>query len=148
MILTQAGAAVLAATLAVVSVTDLRRRVIPNRILLAAAAVGLALASRQGPGSLLVAVVCSVLASGPLLVIALIRPAGIGMGDVKLAAVVGLFLGWQAWPALLTGLALATLAGGLASLGSGRPPSQTAVPLAPFVAAGTLPVLLPALLLQ
>lgn len=143
---TQAGAAVLAATLAVVTVTDLRRRIIPNRILLAAAPAGAGLALLQGPGSLLIALACSVLVSGPLLAAALVRPEGMGMGDVKLAALIGLFLGWQAWPALLIGLALGALAGVLVSLGTGRPPSRTALPLAPFMAAGSLPVLLATLL--
>jgi len=142
----QAGAAVLAATLAVVTVTDLRRRIIPNRILLAAAVAGAGLALLRGPDSLLVALACSVLVSGPMLAAALVRPEGMGMGDVKLAALIGLFLGWQAWPALLIGLALGAVMGVLVSLGTGRPLSRTALPLAPFMAAGSLPVLLATLL--
>jgi leader peptidase (prepilin peptidase) / N-methyltransferase len=144
--LTQAGAVILAATLVVVAVTDLRRRIIPNRILLVAAVAGAGLAVLQGPGPLLTAFACSVLVSGPMLAAALVRPEGMGMGDVKLAALIGLFLGWQAWPALLAGLALGALAGGLFSLGTGRPPSRTTLPLAPFMAVGSLPVLLATLL--
>ena len=78
--------------------------------------------------------------SSPLFVAALLRPEGMGMGDAKLVAVIGLFLGWQALPALLAGLFLAGLTGVFVSLGRRLPPSRTSLPLAPFLAAGAIPV--------
>lgn len=140
--MTATGAAVLAVTLAVVTVTDLRRRIIPNRVVLTAGSAGLILAFSEGPASLGVAVFCAALVAGPMLAVALVRPEGMGMGDVKLAALIGLFMGWQAWPALLAGLALGAMAGVLISLGTRTRPSQIALPLAPFLAAGAIPVLL------
>jgi leader peptidase (prepilin peptidase)/N-methyltransferase len=76
------------------------------------------------------------LAAAPFLLANLIRPEGMGMGDVKLVAVVGLYLGQQVWIALVIGLALAGLTGVLIALGRRLPPSRTALPLAPFLAAG------------
>ena len=140
--MTATVAVVLGLTLVTVTVTDLRRRVIPNRVILGAGLLGLALALVEGPGPLASAVASAALVSGPLFVAALIRPEGMGMGDVKLVALIGLLMGWQAWPAVLIGLGLGGLAGALYSLGTGRPPSQTVLPLAPFLALGTLPAML------
>jgi leader peptidase (prepilin peptidase)/N-methyltransferase len=134
-------AVLLLAVLVVASVTDLRSRIVPNGLTLAAAVAGLALAASGGPEELLSALAAGVMVSSPLLLVALLRPEGLGMGDVKLVAVIGIFLGWHAWPALLGGLLLAALAGLAASLWSGRPPSAISLPLVPFLAAGTVPVL-------
>jgi len=126
-------------------VTDFRARRIPNRLTAAAAALGLGLAATSGSAALINALAAASAVAAPLLVVSLIRPEGIGMGDVKLVAVLGLYLGWAAWPALLIALVLAGLTGILLALGSRTPPSQTALPLAPFIAAGSLPVLILAL---
>ncbi len=130
----------LCATLAAVSVVDLRRRIIPNRVLLAAVAFWLGLKVWPGGEGTASSLVAAVVIASPLLLVALIRPDGIGMGDVKLVAVIALYLGWSAWLALLAGLFLAGLTGVLISLGRRRPPSETSLPLAPFLAVGTLPV--------
>jgi len=107
--------------------------------------VGLGLAATSGSAALINAFAATSAVAAPLLVVSLIRPEGIGMGDVKLVAVLGLYLGWAAWPALLIALVLAGLTGVLLALGTRTPPSQTALPLAPFIAAGSLPVLILAL---
>lgn len=137
-----AAAAVLAVTLLVVSVTDLRQRVIPNRVLLLAAAAAVALSLFHGPMTLPEDLLAAAVVSAPLVVVSLLRPDGMGMGDAKLVAVIGLFMGWQALPALLIGLALAGMTGVLIALGKRLPPSRTALPLAPFLAAGTVPIVL------
>ncbi|MGA7434356.1 MAG: A24 family peptidase, partial [Solirubrobacterales bacterium] len=137
-----AAAAVLAVTLLVVSVTDLKQRVIPNRVLLLAAAAAVALSVIQDPGNLAGDVLAATVVSAPLVVASLVKPEGVGMGDAKLVAVIGLFMGWQALPALLIGLALAGMTGVLIALGKRLPPSKTALPLAPFLAVGALPVVL------
>ena len=132
--LTVPAASILVLSLTVATVTDLRSRVIPNWLVALAALAGLALAyhgSRLGP-----ALLAGCLAAGPFLVAALIRPEGMGMGDVKLVAVIGLFLGHSVWAALAIGLALAGLTGLLISLGRRQPPSRVALPLAPFLALG------------
>ena len=134
---------VLISTLGLVSFTDLRDRVIPNRALLGAVVVWLAFVAWSGGEEAVTHVVAAAVISLPLLAAALFRPDGMGMGDVKLVAVIGLFLGWGAWVALLAGLFLASLTGVLISLGNRRPPGETALPLAPFLAAGVIISLIP-----
>ena len=137
-----AAAAVLIVTLMVVSVTDLRQRVIPNRVLLLAAAAAVTLSLLDGPMTLPGDLLAAAVVSAPLVAVSLIRPDGMGMGDAKLVAVIGLFLGWQALPALLIGLALAGMTGVLVALGKRLPPSRTALPLAPFLAIGAMPIVI------
>ncbi len=136
------AAAVLIVTLVVVSVTDLRRRVIPDNVLLPAAAVGAACAALYGMETLASHLLAAIVVSLPLLVAALVKPEGMGMGDAKLVALIGLYLGWQAVPALLIGLLLAGMTGVLIALGRRLPPSRTALPLAPFLALGAVPIAL------
>ena len=124
---------VLVITLLIASATDLRSREIPNWLMAGAALAGIGLAAEGRAGS---AVLFGLLAAAPFLLANLIRPEGMGMGDVKLVAVVGLYLGQQVWIALVIGLALAGLTGVLIALGRRLPPSRTALPLAPFLAAG------------
>ncbi len=125
-------------TLAVVSVADIRRRVIPNRALLAAVGLWAVISVWTGGEDFPSALLAAVVIASPLLMAALVRPDGLGMGDVKLVAVIGLYLGWGAWVALLAGLFLAGLTGALISLGNRRPPGETTLPLAPFLAAGVV----------
>jgi len=137
-----AAAAVLAVTLMVVSVTDLRQRVIPNRVLLLAAAAAVTISAFQGLESLAGDLLAAAVVSAPLVIASLVKPDGMGMGDAKLVAVIGLFLGWQALPALLIGLALAGMTGVMIALGKRLPPSRTSLPLAPFLALGAFPIML------
>lgn len=131
--------AVLLVTLAVASATDLRNRVIPNWLVGLAGLAGLALAAAGGRVG--VALLAAALAAAPFMAAALIRPEGMGMGDVKLAGVLGLYLGQTVWVALAIGLALAGLTGVLISLGRRLPLSRTTLPLAPFMALGAAAVL-------
>ena len=131
---------VLILVLIVSTVTDLRRREIPNWVTGGGAAAGVALAAREGRVG--PAVLCATLAAAPFLAAALARPEGMGMGDVKLAGVLGLFLGWTVWPALVVALAVAGLTGALMALGSRREPSAVSLPLAPFLAVGAGLILL------
>src|SRR3954462_4610354 len=76
-------AAFFCAVLVAVSATDVERRVIPNRIVLPAAAVGLVANALLDPSPEWA--IAGAGAAGFLLVAALVYPAGMGMGDVKLA---------------------------------------------------------------
>ena len=134
---------VLISMLGLVSVTDVRDRVIPNRVLLAAVALWLALSVLTGGEEVVAQLVAAIVIAAPLLIASVVRPDGMGMGDVKLVAVIGLYLGWGAWVALLAGLFLAGLTGVLISLGNRRPPGETTLPLAPFLAAGVIISLIP-----
>ena len=128
--------------LVVVCVSDLRCRRIPNRATGAAAAVGVVAMLADDPGRLPGAVLAAGLVAAPLLLASLLRPEGMGMGDVKLMAVIGLYVGWAAVPVMLAGLLAATVAGVLISLARRRPVGQTELPLAPFLAVASIPALL------
>jgi len=127
-----------------VSAIDLELNIIPNRIvyptifvsvpLLAAAALAEADADRLGE-----ALIGAAAAWAALLVIHLISPAGMGFGDVRLAFVLGLFLGWLGLRLVLIGLFLGFLLG--AVLGAlmilvGRRGRRDHIPFGPFLAGG------------
>jgi leader peptidase (prepilin peptidase)/N-methyltransferase len=118
---------------------DLEHRIIPNKItglgVVLALAIGLALDPAGEPGRLIAAAA----AGGFLLIAALAYPGGMGMGDVKLAGMMGLFLGASVAPALLIAL-LAGVALGIVVIArkgaqAGR---KTAIPFGPFLALGAL----------
>ena len=74
-------------------------------------------------------------------ILAFIYPAGMGFGDVKLAGVIGLYLGWLGWGALVVGGFLGFLLGaviGVALMVGGRAGRRTALPFGPFMLAGAL----------
>ncbi len=73
--------------------------------------------------------------------LALIHPGGMGFGDVKLAGVLGLYLGWLGWGPWFVGTAAAFLLGGLLGLlliAVGRAGRKSALPFGPFMLAGAL----------
>lgn len=124
--------------LVAVTLTDLERRVIPNGILLVAAVLGAAIAAATDPASLPERAIAAAAAGGLLFVAALAYPRGMGLGDVKLAAVMGLFLGRSVGPAILVAL-LAGSAVGLALIARhGAAARKRAIPFGPFLALGGL----------
>jgi leader peptidase (prepilin peptidase)/N-methyltransferase len=87
--------------------------------------------------------VAAAAAGGFLLVFALAYPRGMGMGDVKLAAVMGLYLGRSVAVALLVAVLLGTIVGVLMMARQGvKKGRKTAVPFGPFLAAGGVVALL------
>jgi leader peptidase (prepilin peptidase) / N-methyltransferase len=127
---------VFVATLAAITVTDLEQRIIPNRILLAAAVIGIAIAAATDPASLPERAIAALAAGGFLLLAALAYPDGMGMGDVKLAAVMGLYLGASVAPALLTGFLAGALVGVAMIVREGAGARKRGVPFGPFLALG------------
>ena len=79
--------------LVTITLTDLERRVIPNAVLLVGAVIGVAIAAATDPGGLAERGIAAAGAGGFLFCVALAYPRGMGMGDVKLVAVMGLYLG-------------------------------------------------------
>ncbi|HET6448365.1 MAG TPA: prepilin peptidase [Conexibacter sp.] len=133
----------LTALLVPVALIDLDHRLIPNVLTLTGALVALAIGLATDPAGVPQQLLAGAAAGGFLLVAALARPGGMGMGDVKLAAVLGLFLGWQVGVALLVALLAGTLVG-LAVIArrgvtEGR---RTALPFGPFLALGGIVALL------
>ena len=89
---------------------DLRHHLLPDRVVLPSLGIGVVLlgAAALGHGSwpaLGRGLLAGAALFGVFLVLALISPAGLGMGDVKLAALVGLYLGWLGWNAVVLGAA-------------------------------------------
>ena len=126
----------LCAVLVTVTLTDLERRVIPNAVLLAGALVGAGIAAAADPGSLPDRAIAATGAGGFMFLIALAYPRGMGMGDVKLVAVMGLYLGRAVAPALLIGFAVGALVGLVMIARRGAAARKQAIPFGPFLALG------------
>ena len=122
--------------LVTVSATDLEHRIIPNRIVLPAAAVVLVGQTLVHPSPEWA--IAAFGASAFLLAAALIYPAGMGMGDVKLALLLGAMLGRTVPVALFVGMAVALVPGVYLLAKHGSKGRKMGVPLAPFLALGAL----------
>lgn len=142
-VIAHSGAAEIALSVALVlvlvpaAVIDLEHRIIPNRLnavgAVLALGLGVALDPSGEPGRLIAAAG----AGGFLLAAALAYPGGMGMGDVKLAGVMGLFLGAAVAPALLIALLSGVLVGAVIIARKGAHAGRkTAVPFGPFLALG------------
>jgi prepilin signal peptidase PulO-like enzyme (type II secretory pathway) len=130
-----------AAVLIACAATDLMAFRVPNVITYPAAGGALLAAALMPHGSFTEALTGGAVGAGLLLVIALISRGGLGIGDVKLAGFAGLALGG---PLILPALLLTSLAGGLvaAYLVLRVRRRSLPIPYAPFIAGGTLAVLL------
>jgi leader peptidase (prepilin peptidase) / N-methyltransferase len=131
-----------ACAMIVLFVIDLRHHILPNAITLPGIAAGLAFSAMLPPGWM-ASLIGAVLGGGVLFAIAetyyrLRGVEGLGMGDVKMLAMIGAFLGPQL---TLVTLILASLAGsivGVAIIASGRGGMQAALPFGTFLAVGAL----------
>ena len=126
----------LMATLVPVAFIDAEHRIIPNRLLAVSAAVGLAVLALAGSAALPEHLVAGAAAFTGFLCVALAYPGGMGMGDVKLAGVMGLYLGVAILPALLAAFASGTVIGLALMARHGAGARKRAVPFGPFLALG------------
>jgi leader peptidase (prepilin peptidase)/N-methyltransferase len=122
--------------LAAVTLTDIERRIIPNKILLAGAIVCVAIAAPTDPGGLPERAIAAAGGGAIFLLIVLAYPKGMGLGDVKLVATMGLFLGRAIGPAILAGLLAGSLVGVWLILRHGAQARKMAIPFGPFLALG------------
>lgn len=122
--------------LVAITLTDLERRIIPNKILIVAAVLAIAIAAPTDPGSLPERAIAAAAAGGLLLAAALAYPRGMGLGDVKLAATMGLFLGRDVAPAILVALLAGSLVGLAMMARYGAAARKQAIPFGPFLALG------------
>lgn len=127
---------VLCTVLVTITLTDLERRVIPNVVVLAGSVAAIVIAAATDASSLDSRLLAALAAGGALFLIALAYPQGMGMGDVKLVAMMGLFLGRAVAPALLIGFALGALVGVALIARHGSEARKRAVPFGPFLALG------------
>jgi leader peptidase (prepilin peptidase)/N-methyltransferase len=124
------------AVLVVVTLTDLEQRIIPNAVLAGGAVIGLALVAATDAPSLPDRAIAACGAGGFLLAVALAYPRGMGMGDVKLAAIMGLYLGRAVIPALMVAVTAGALVGLFLMAREGASARKQAVPFGPFLALG------------
>ncbi len=124
--------AVFCATLVVITVTDLERRVIPNRVVLPAAAF--VLAGRTAIDHSPQWAIAAAAGSLALLLAALAYPGGLGMGDVKLALLLGAGLGAALPVALMVGMLAALVPSVVLLSRHGAAARKMAIPLGPFLA--------------
>ncbi len=131
-----AAAAVFCGALVVVTATDLTHRIVPNRVVLPAAAVVLALMTAAEPSPQWALAAAG--ASGFLLAAAIAYPSGMGMGDVKLALLMGAALGRTVPIALLLAMFAALVPAAVLLLRHGASARKMAIPFAPFLALGSV----------
>ncbi len=120
-----------------VTLIDLDFRIIPNVLMLIGTVVAIALVLIVDPDGIVEHLIAGVAAGGFFLLAAVAYPAGMGMGDVKLAGVLGLFLGREVGVALFAALILGSVVGALIIARKGaKEGRKTAVPFGPFLALG------------
>jgi leader peptidase (prepilin peptidase)/N-methyltransferase len=122
-----------------VAFIDLDHRIIPNAIVLPGAVAAVAIVAATESSKLPEHLIAGAAAAAFFLVAVLAYPRGMGMGDVKLAGVLGLYLGRAVGPAVLVALLSGTLVGAVIIARKGaREGRKTAVPFGPFLALGGL----------
>jgi Flp pilus assembly protein protease CpaA len=126
--------------LVLVSFEDMRRRIIPNRVIVPAWGLALAANTALRPG--LGWLAWSVGASLCFFVFARITRGGLGMGDVKLVGFLGALLGAAVVPALVVGTALGAVAAAAILLRRGPGARRYTFAYGPFLAVGGLAMLL------
>lgn len=132
---TSAGLAVAGATLGAAAATDLAEHRIPNRIVLPAAAACAVLDIISGISATTLAGLAAV---ASLLLVSLVVPSALGMGDIKLMLVIVLGVQQSAIRALIFGLLVAGIGAAAVLVSEGRQARRRSLPLAPFLALGTL----------
>jgi leader peptidase (prepilin peptidase)/N-methyltransferase len=118
---------------------DLDHRIIPNKLTLLGLAVGIVLVAVFESDDIVEHVISAVAAFLFLFIAAIAYPSGMGMGDVKLAGVMGLFLGRNVAPAMLIALLSGTIVGiAIIARKGAAEGRKTAVPFGPFLALGSV----------
>ncbi|MDP2709774.1 MAG: prepilin peptidase [Solirubrobacteraceae bacterium] len=134
---------ILVAFLIPLALIDLDHRILPNRLTAPAAVLAVMAGTVLDPGGQVERLIAGAAAGGTFLAIALAYPAGIGLGDVKLVGLLGLFLGREVAVAVLAALLLGIGVGAAImarqGIAEGR---KTAIPFGPFLAAGAVVALL------
>jgi leader peptidase (prepilin peptidase)/N-methyltransferase len=129
-------AALFCAVLVAVTATDLTHRIIPNRIVVPAAVVILVAQTALEPSPEWT--LAALGASGFLFVAVLAHPAGMGMGDVKLALVMGAALGKTVPVALMLGMFSALVPSAILLARYGSAARKMGIPFGPFLALGSV----------
>jgi leader peptidase (prepilin peptidase)/N-methyltransferase len=131
-----AVAAFFCAVLVAISAIDFEHRIIPNRIVLPATVVVLVANTLRDPSPQWL--VAALAASAFLLTAALVYPAGMGMGDVKLALLMGAALGKTVPVALMAGMIAAMIPSLVLFARHGAKARKMGIPFGPFLALGSV----------
>jgi leader peptidase (prepilin peptidase) / N-methyltransferase len=131
-----AAAAVMLVALVPVVIIDLEHKLIPDVIVFPATAAALTLAVLSHPGRWWVPVVSALGASAFLLGLHLAKPGGMGLGDVKLALLLGAVLGAGVIPAFAVAFLTGAILGVVMMVRGGAAARKMAIPFGPFLAAG------------
>ena len=131
-----AAAGIGCAALVVATATDLERRIVPNWVVLPAAVAVLALQTISHPSP--VWAIGAVGGAGFFFLAALAYPGGMGMGDVKLALLIGAMLGRTTPVGIMLGLLLGIVPSIVLIARHGTGARKLAIPFAPFLAAGAV----------
>jgi leader peptidase (prepilin peptidase) / N-methyltransferase len=121
-----------------ITLIDLDHGIIPNKLTALGAVVGLALVAIFFPDDLTEHLIAAAAAGGFLLLAALAYPRGMGMGDVKLAAVMGIYLGRAVGPAMFVALLSGSLVGMAIMARYGAEARKRTIPFGPWLAFGGL----------
>jgi leader peptidase (prepilin peptidase)/N-methyltransferase len=127
---------VLCLVLVTITLTDLEQRIIPNKVVLGGAIAAVAIVALGEPDDLVEHAAAAAIAGGLMFVIALAYPRGMGMGDAKLVAMIGLFIGRAVAPATLIGFLLGAVVGVVMIARQGAGARKQAIPFGPFLAVG------------
>jgi leader peptidase (prepilin peptidase)/N-methyltransferase len=120
-----------------VTLIDLDHRIIPNKLMIVGAVLAPALVMLVDPDAIAEHLIAGAAAGGFFLLAVLAYPRGMGVGDIKLAGVLGLFLGRAVGPAVFIALISGTVVGALIMARKGVVEGRkTAVPFGPFLALG------------
>jgi leader peptidase (prepilin peptidase) / N-methyltransferase len=129
-----AAATLLCWILVVITRTDFEHRLIPDKVVLPGAVLVLALRSIDDPS---LEWVLSALGAGLVLfLVVLVYPRGLGMGDVKLSALLGAGLGISVVVAMFVGFFAAFVPAAIIFVTQGKGARSSAIPLGPFLALG------------
>jgi len=122
-----------------ITLIDLEHQIIPNKLTLLGTVAAVAILALVDPGALGEHLIAAAAAGGFLLAAVLAYPGGMGLGDVKLAWMLGLFLGAAVAPALLIGMLAGTLAGAVIMARKGvKAGRKVRMPFGPALAFGAL----------
>jgi len=121
-----------------ITLIDLDHGIIPNKLTALGAVLGVALVAVLFPDDLLEHLIAAAAAGGFLLVAALVYPAGMGIGDVKLAAVMGIFLGRAVGPAMFVALLTGSVVGLAIMARHGAQARKRTIPFGPWLAFGSV----------
>src|SRR5262249_27912369 len=129
-------AAFFCCVLVAISAVDIEHRTVPDRIVLPATVIVLGAQMIRDPS--IEWPLAAFLAALFLFIAAVVYPAGMGMGDVKLALLMGAMLGRVVSVALILGLVIGVLPGVYLLIRHGRAARKMGIPFAPFLALGSV----------